>query len=80
MAKKYSVTSNRKFGVAQLILLICLLIFTVFCFAPVVLVFISAFTDEVYITQHGFSFFPTQWSRRSLAIFTTTLQPSCCPR
>jgi multiple sugar transport system permease protein/putative aldouronate transport system permease protein len=62
MAKKYSVTGSRKFGPAQLILLIFLLIFTVFCFAPVLLVFISAFTDEMYITQHGFSFFPQSWS------------------
>ena len=62
MAKKYSVTGSRKFGPAQLILLIFLLIFTIFCFAPVLLVFISAFTDEMYITQHGFSFFPQSWS------------------
>ena len=62
MAKKYSTTASRKFGPGQLILLILLLVFTVFCFAPVLLVFISAFTDETYIVQHGFSFFPQQWS------------------
>ena len=48
--------------VGQIILAILLLAFTVFCFAPVVLVFIGAFTDEKYIAQHGFSFFPAKWS------------------
>ena len=59
---KYKTTGNRRFGVGQLILTILLLIFTVFCFAPVLLVFISAFADEKFITQHGFSFFPQVWS------------------
>ena len=36
---------------ASVILLILVLAFTVFCFAPVILVFISAFTDEMYINQ-----------------------------
>ncbi|MBQ9251187.1 MAG: carbohydrate ABC transporter permease [Clostridia bacterium] len=62
MAKKYSTTASRKFGTGQLILLICLLIFTVFTFGPVLLVFISALTDEMTISQNGFSFFPAKWS------------------
>ena len=48
--------------IGQYILWVILFLFTVFCFAPVLLVFISAFTDEKYITQHGFSFFPAEWS------------------
>lgn len=49
-------------GVGQVILALILLLYTVFCAAPVILVFIAAFTDELYITQHGFSFFPAKWS------------------
>lgn len=49
-------------GIGQVILGLCLVLFTVFCFAPVVLVFIGAFTDELWITQHGYSFWPGEWS------------------
>ena len=56
-------TGRKKIGLGQIILLICVLIFTVFCFAPVVLVFISAFTDEMWINQNGFSFFPGKCMR-----------------
>ena len=62
MAKKYSTTASRRFGAGQLILTFLMLVFTIFCFAPVILVFISAFTDELWLTQHGFSFLPGQWS------------------
>ena len=55
-------SKKEKMSAGQIVLLICLIIFTIFCFAPVLLVFISAFTDEIYITQHGFSFFPEKWS------------------
>ncbi len=55
-------SKKEKMGPGQIVLLICLAIFTIFCFAPVVLVFVSAFTDEMYIVQHGFSFFPEKWS------------------
>ena len=34
--------------------------------APVLLVFIAAFTDEVYINQHGFSFLPEVWSMNGI--------------
>ncbi len=53
---------REKKGVGQVILALILLLYTVCCAAPVVLVFIAAFTDELYITQHGFSFFPAKWS------------------
>ncbi len=57
---------KKKKGVGQYILLFVVLLFTVFCFAPVMLVFISAFTDEMYINQHGFSFFPAVWSMNGM--------------
>ena len=55
-------SKKEKMGPGQIILLICLLVFTLFCFAPVLLVFISAFTDELAIVKNGFSFFPEKWS------------------
>ncbi len=54
--------SRNKYGLGQFILTVVLLLLTVFFAAPVLLVFIAAFTDEVYITQHGFSFLPQKWS------------------
>ena len=51
-----------KKGIGQYILFFCLLLYTLFCFLPVLLVFVAAFTDEKYITQHGFSFIPKQFS------------------
>ena len=55
-------TGKKKIGPGQIILLFFVLLFTVFCFAPVILVFVSAFTDEMWINQNGFSFFPGEWS------------------
>lgn len=53
---------NGKQVVGQTILTILVLLFTLFCFAPVLLTFISAFTDEMTINQNGFSFWPEKWS------------------
>ena len=33
-------------GVGQIILLCCLILYTLFCALPIILVFIAAFTDE----------------------------------
>ena len=60
-----------RFGVGQCVLAIILLIYTLFCFLPVLLVFIAAFTDEKYITQNGFSFFP---KKLSMVGFNTVLR------
>ena len=49
-------------GIGQYILAFFLLLYTLFCTLPVVLVFISAFTDEKTINKNGFSFFPEKWS------------------
>lgn len=51
-----------KKGIGQYILGFFLLLYTLFCALPVVLVFIAAFTDEKAIAQNGFSFFPEKWS------------------
>ena len=53
---------TEKKGIGQYILGLLLLIYTLFCALPILLVFIGAFTDEVAITQNGFSFTPEKWS------------------
>ena len=45
-------------GIGQYILLVILLIITVCSFMPVWITFVAAFTDEKYISQNGFKFFP----------------------
>ena len=66
MAKKYNAHSIGRFGPGQFILTVILVLATVFFFAPVLLVFTSAFTDEIYLTQHGFSFLPQQLSMNGI--------------
>lgn len=51
-----------KKGIGQYILGACLLLYTLFCALPVLLVFIVAFTDEASIRANGISFFPSAWS------------------
>ena len=53
---------REKKGLGQYILGFCLLLYTLFCALPVVLVFIAAFTDEKTILKNGFSFFPEKFS------------------
>ena len=53
---------TEKKGIGQYILGLVLLIYTLFCALPVLLVFIAAFTDEIAIVQNGFSFTPEKWS------------------
>ena len=65
MAKKdldLAPSRSEKKGIGQYILGFFLLIYTLFCGLPMVLVFISAFTDELSITRNGYSFFPEKWS------------------
>lgn len=45
-------------GIGQYILLLILLVITVCAFMPVWITFVAAFTDEKYIAQNGFKFFP----------------------
>ena len=49
-------------GIGQYILGFFLMLYTLFCALPILLVFIAAFTDEKAITQNGFSYFPEKWS------------------
>lgn len=49
-------------SIGQFILGFFLLLYTLFCFLPVILVVISAFTAEESITKNGFSFTPEKWS------------------
>ena len=49
-------------GFGQVVLGFFLLLYTLFCLLPAVLVVISAFTAEESIVKNGFSFFPEKWS------------------
>ncbi len=51
-----------KITIGQVILVIILGLYTVFCAAPVLLVFINAFADEKTINRLGFSYWPEKWS------------------
>lgn len=53
---------KQKFRIGQLILGICLFLFTMFCLLPILLVVISAFTSEKEITSSGFTYFPKTFS------------------
>lgn len=53
---------NRKITIGQIILYIILLLYTLFCFLPIVLVGIASFTDGGELALNGFSFFPKKWS------------------
>jgi len=66
MAKQITNYSRNRIGLGQVILALILILLTVFFAAPVLLVFIAAFTDEVYINQHGFSFLPQVWSMNGI--------------
>ena len=61
MAKKH-----KRPGPGQYILGFFLLIYTLFCFLPFLLVVISAFSDESSILNKGFSYFPDAWSTTAM--------------
>lgn len=65
-AADLAASKTEKKGIGQIILGFCLLLYTLFCFLPVVLVFIAAFTDEMSINQNGFSFWPEKWSMNGM--------------
>ena len=52
----------KKLGLGQVILGLCLALYTLFCFLPLLLVVIIAFTDERCLSSNGFSFFPQKTS------------------
>ena len=51
---------KKTFG--QYVLALILLAITIITATPIYLVFVSAFTDEMYIVKNGFKFFPKQFS------------------
>lgn len=57
-----AMSKTEKKGLGQYILGFFLLLYTLFCALPVILVFIAAFTDEKAINKNGFSFMPETWS------------------
>ena len=64
MSKKETIVveSKKKVGISQYVLAFCLMLYTLFCALPIILVFISAFTDEKTLASNGFSYFPEKWS------------------
>ena len=53
---------RKKAGAGQYILSAILLLYTIFCAMPILLVFIGAVTDEKTLTTEGFSYFPSKFS------------------
>ncbi|NLL80480.1 MAG: carbohydrate ABC transporter permease [Clostridiales bacterium] len=53
-------SEKKTFG--QYVLCLVLLLYTIACALPILLVFVAAFTDDKWIAQNGFSFFPGKWS------------------
>ena len=62
MAKEKKLKSARKPGVGQYVLGFFLLLYTLFCFLPVLLVVIAAFTKDSVIQATGYTYFPSEWS------------------
>ncbi len=60
--EKEIVTAKKKIGVSQYVLTFFLMVYTLFCALPIILVFVSAFTDEKTLATNGFSYFPEKWS------------------
>lgn len=61
MEKEISGKKKHK-GPGQYILTAILLLYTAFCAAPLILVVISAFTDDKELKSSGFTYFPQHWS------------------
>ncbi|MCR5754213.1 MAG: carbohydrate ABC transporter permease [Acetatifactor sp.] len=59
---KDSISTGRKIGSGQVVLMIVLGLFALFCLLPVLLVVIVSFTDKSSIAAKGFSFFPNAMS------------------
>lgn len=70
MSKKkkddYSIEKPGKVTFGQIVLSVILMIYTLFCALPVILIFISAFTDEMVIARYGFGYFPKKWSTNGM--------------
>lgn len=53
---------KHKIGVGQKVLFLILLIITIIFAMPIILIFISAFSDETVLVTQGFTFFPSKLS------------------
>ncbi len=53
---------RHKIQYGQVILAACLILYTILVALPILLIFVSAFTDESVFTSEGFTFFPSKWS------------------
>ena len=53
---------RKKAGAGQYLLSAILLLYTIFCAMPILLVFIGAVTDEKTLATEGFSYFPSKFS------------------
>ena len=61
-AAEFAPSRNEKRSFGQYVLGLILLLYTVVCAMPILLVFITAFTDDKWIAENGYSFFPGKWS------------------
>ena len=57
---------HKKPGPGQYVLGFFLLLYTLYCFLPFLLVVIGAFTDEKTLLANGFSYFPEKWSTEGM--------------
>ena len=53
---------KKKVGISQYILGFFLLLYTIFCALPILLIIINSFVDEKTILTGGFTYFPKKWS------------------
>ena len=60
---------RKKAGAGQYILSTILLLYTIFCAMPILLVFIGAVTDEKTLATEGFSYFPSKFSLYGVSSF-----------
>ncbi len=56
------VNKKKKVSLGQYILALILGLYTLFCLLPILLVFVTAFSDDKTIASNGYSFFPEKWS------------------
>ena len=57
---------KKKIGISQYILGFFLLLYTIFCALPILLVIINSFVDEKTIVTEGFTYFPKKWSMNGM--------------
>lgn len=70
MAKKkkddFDIEKKGKVTFGQIIMLIILMAYAIFCIAPVILIIVAAFTDEQVLNSKGFRFIPEKWSMHGM--------------